>query len=176
MIALPPVDPADFIMKSGDELQKCINKYFNEIPLEEAARPEILDPKYTPDQDRYYGWVEGGAKGVGAIMTTAAKNPEATGAALEALCCYSYDGVIPVYYEINLKMKYSRDEITTQMFDIIRESRTYDLGDNIWCTIIRDVFNKPLYNQTPLASAIASQEKSINKTIADTVEQLKNNS
>ena len=49
MIALPPVDPADFIMKSGDELQKCINKYFNEIPLEEAARPEILDPKYTPD-------------------------------------------------------------------------------------------------------------------------------
>ena len=49
MIALPPVDPADFIMKPGDELQKCINKYFNEIPLEEAARPEILDPKYTPD-------------------------------------------------------------------------------------------------------------------------------
>ena len=133
-------------------------------------------PKYKEDQDRYYSWVEGGAKGIGVTITATAKNLDAVGAALEALCCYSYDGVIPVYYEINLKMKYSRDEIATQMFDIIRESRTYDLGDNIWCTIIRDVFNKPLYNQTPLASAIASQEKSINKTIADTVEQLKNNS
>ena len=63
MIALPPVDPADFIMKSGDEMQKCINKYFNEIPLEEAARPEILDPKYTPDllgtlQAEYYSALE----------------------------------------------------------------------------------------------------------------------
>ncbi len=131
-------------------------------------------PKYTEDQDRYYSWCEGGAKGIGATITTSAKNPEATGAALEALCCYSYEGVIPVYYEINLKMKYSRDEVSTQMFDIIRESRTYDLGDTIWCEIIRDVFNKPLYNQTPLASAIAEREESINKTIADAVAKLKN--
>ena len=48
MIALPPVDPADFIMKSGDEMRKCINKYLNEIPLEEAIQDEILDPKYSP--------------------------------------------------------------------------------------------------------------------------------
>ena len=131
-------------------------------------------PKYTEDQDRYYGWVEGGAKGIGAIMTTASKNPEATGAALEALCCYSYDGVIPVYYEINLKMKYSRDEIATQMFDLIRDSRTYDLGDTIWCSIIRDVFNQTFYNQRPLASEIASREEAINQKIADAVAKLKN--
>lgn len=49
MIALPPVDPADFIMRSGDEMQKCINKFFDEIPLEEAARPDILDSRYTPE-------------------------------------------------------------------------------------------------------------------------------
>ena len=38
MIALPPVDPADFIMKAGDEMRKCINKYFDEITLEEAVQ------------------------------------------------------------------------------------------------------------------------------------------
>lgn len=63
MIALPPVDPADFIMKAGDELQKCINEYFNEISLEEATRGEILDPKYTPEllsvlQAEYYKKLE----------------------------------------------------------------------------------------------------------------------
>ena len=49
MIALPPVDPADFIMKAGDAMKKCINKYFSEISLEEAARSETLDPKYAPE-------------------------------------------------------------------------------------------------------------------------------
>lgn len=63
MIALPPVDPADFIMQAGDEMQKCINKYFNEISLEDAIRAEPLDPKYAPDlldrlQAEYYGKLE----------------------------------------------------------------------------------------------------------------------
>lgn len=63
MIALPPVDPADFIMKAGDEMQKCINKLFNEVSLEEAANAEILDEKYAPDclaklQAEYYKKLE----------------------------------------------------------------------------------------------------------------------
>ena len=49
MIYVPPVDPADYIMQATDELQKCINKYFGEISLEEASKPEILDDKYSPD-------------------------------------------------------------------------------------------------------------------------------
>ncbi len=63
MIALPPVDPADFIMKAGDAMKKCINKYFSEISLEEAARSETLDPKYAPElleklQIEYYKELE----------------------------------------------------------------------------------------------------------------------
>lgn len=49
MIALPPVDPADYIMKAGDEMQNCFNKYLNVIPLEEAIQDETLDPKYSPN-------------------------------------------------------------------------------------------------------------------------------
>ena len=63
MIALPPVDPADFIMKSGDEMQRCFNKYFNEISLEDATRGELLDPKLSPAllgevRDEYCGNLE----------------------------------------------------------------------------------------------------------------------
>ena len=63
MIALPPVDPADFIMKAGDEMQNCLNKLFNEVTLEEAANPEILDAKFSPDclvklQAEYYKKLE----------------------------------------------------------------------------------------------------------------------
>ena len=63
MIALPPVDPADFIMKAGDEMRKCIDKYFNEVSLEEAANPEILDQKFAPEllgtlQAEYYRKLE----------------------------------------------------------------------------------------------------------------------
>lgn len=61
MIALPPVDPADYIMMASEEMQKCINKYFNEITLEQAARAEPLDPKCSPEmlvelQAEYY-WI-----------------------------------------------------------------------------------------------------------------------
>ena len=49
MIALPPVDPADFIMQAGDAMQNCFNKYLNVIPLEEAIQDETLDPKYSPN-------------------------------------------------------------------------------------------------------------------------------
>lgn len=63
MIALPPVDPADFIMQAGDEMQKCIDKYFNEISLDEAARGVPLEAKFSPEllaalQAEYYGALE----------------------------------------------------------------------------------------------------------------------
>ena len=63
MIALPPVDPADFIMKAGDEMQKSINEYFNEISLDDAVNAEILDEKYAPQllnklYDDYYRKLE----------------------------------------------------------------------------------------------------------------------
>lgn len=63
MIALPPVDPADFIMQAGDERQKCLFELFDEISLDDAIRAEPLDPKFSPDllgalQAKYYNELE----------------------------------------------------------------------------------------------------------------------
>ena len=130
----------------------------------------IVFPKYTAEQDRYYSWVEGGAGCIGVAVTS--QNVEAVGAALEALSCASMRDVIPIYYENNLKSKYSRDEISTQMFDEIQASRSFDLGDTIWCEQIRDYFGPVLNNHQPLASAIAKKQESFQKTIEDTIAAL----
>lgn len=46
---IKPIDPAEFMVAASNEMAKCINHHFNEISLEEAAHPEILDKQYTED-------------------------------------------------------------------------------------------------------------------------------
>jgi hypothetical protein len=53
---------------------------------------------------------------------------EAVGATMEAMCAESYRTVTPAYYEIALKKKYSRDDETSQMLDLIRSGVTFDFG------------------------------------------------
>lgn len=51
-----------------------------------------------------------------------------TGAVLEALSAESYRSVIPAYYETALKVKYTRDELSAQMIDIIHDSIQTDFA------------------------------------------------
>ncbi len=60
------------------------------------------------------------------------------------------------------------------MFDLIRDSRTYDLGDTVWEESIRGPLSILVYQGIPLASEIASREESINKTISDAVAKMRN--
>lgn len=132
----------------------------------------IVYPKYTAEQDRYYTWVEGGAKAIGISLIT--ENKEAVGALLEAMGTESLKSVIPTYYEINLKSKYSRDEMSSQMFDVIRESRSFDLGDTVWCDTVREAMGAAFQNQKPLASTIASVQKAVDAKITAAMEVLGN--
>ena len=130
----------------------------------------IVYPKYTAEQDRYYTWVEGGAKALGISLIT--QNKEAVGALLEAMGTESLKNVIPTYYEINLKAKYSRDEISSQMFDVIRESRSFDLGDTVWCAVVRENLGNAFRDKKPLASSLATIEKAVNTKIEEAMEVL----
>ncbi len=51
-----------------------------------------------------------------------------TGAITEALCAIGSRDVIPAFYEKSLKTKYSRDEDSEVMMDIIKDSIIYDIG------------------------------------------------
>lgn len=58
----------------------------------------------------------------------ATSNIENSAAVLEAMASESYRTVTPAYYEKALKVKYSRDDVSAQMFDLIKEHISFDYG------------------------------------------------
>ena len=87
-------------------------------------------PKYDETQDKYYSRIEG-CELFGAPLTNA--DPEMTSVILEAMACESRKIVIPAYYEVALKVKFTRDEESSKMLDIAFENRVFDYGDTILC-------------------------------------------
>lgn len=79
-------------------------------------------PKLDEDQAEYRSLVHDGAL-VGSVNGSS-QNLDMVGATLEALCAETYRTVTPVWYETALKVKYSRDDISSQMIDLIHDSMT----------------------------------------------------
>ena len=57
-----------------------------------------------------------------------ARNEDLSSAVMEALAIEGYYSVAPVFFEIALKVKYSSDDDSARMYDIIRQARSYDFG------------------------------------------------
>lgn len=74
-------------------------------------------PKLDESQDTYYTTIHDTAE-IGAIPITCADIDFAS-AVVQALCKESMSSVIPAYYETALKIKYARDDYSSQMIDII---------------------------------------------------------
>ena len=83
-------------------------------------------PKLDETQDRYYSYVDA-AEPLLAIPTTV-QNLEFVGAVTEGLASESYRSVTPVLYEAALKDKYSRDDLSKAMIDIIVRNRITEFG------------------------------------------------
>ena len=70
---------------------------------------------------------------------------DAVCAAMESLASLGYRNVIPVYYEIAMKTKYTRDDISSQLIDLMHNSLHADFayinnyGLNNVVTIVRDI-------------------------------------
>lgn len=83
-------------------------------------------PKYNEAQDDYYTFGHDQIT-IFAIPKTSAQRA-AAGAVLEVMCAVSRDTVIEQYYEMALKGRYSRDEESVQMLDLIRQNFLLDTG------------------------------------------------
>ncbi|MCL2814789.1 MAG: hypothetical protein FWD23_09340 [Oscillospiraceae bacterium] len=97
------------------------------------------------------------------------QNLDMTGILTEALCAESYKKVIPAFYEIALKSKYSRDDESAEMIDIIRSGLTFDFG-KVYVTelaysmnILRDLMSAKKNNFT---STFEKGERSYNSALA----------
>lgn len=86
----------------------------------------IPAPKYDTTYDKYYTNVDSGTNLF--IVPVTNSDSERTSIILEALSAEGYREVIPAYYEVALQKKYTRDDLSVQMLDIIKEGRVFDLG------------------------------------------------
>ncbi|MBQ8510222.1 MAG: extracellular solute-binding protein [Clostridia bacterium] len=83
-------------------------------------------PKFDETVEKYYTNVDAGCNLLGVPIT--AKDPECISVILEALCYEGYKNVVPTYYDVVLQTKYTRDEESPAMIDLIREGRVFDIG------------------------------------------------
>lgn len=125
-------------------------------------------PKYDENQETCHGFTHNGFS-VFAIPITC-PDTEIIGAFSEAMCSETYRSVTHAYYDIALKVKYSRDEEASGMLDLITEGIRFDFAYinnqslNSAASIFRDIF-KTSADAGKAASTIASITNTVNKAI-----------
>lgn len=127
-------------------------------------------PKWDENQDVYYSRVEGGTRFP--IVPITVTDLEFVSIIMEALACESMNTLLPAYYEVGLKGKVTRDEDSSDMIDLIYNTRVYDMGDTIWCTDIRDGKFNELFktNNRDLASTAAALDTVMAAKLAEASE------
>ena len=132
-------------------------------------------PKFNEAQDTYYSAFQYGNATVMSVPVTAS-DLERTGAILEAWAAESVDTLTRAYYEINLKGKYSRDDESSEMLDLIFSTRVIDLGLFFNWAGILDFFTVPSQKkQLDFASAYEKAEPKWIKAIEKTLDAIAEN-
>lgn len=121
-------------------------------------------PKFDEKQERYRNRISFYDTFVVPITAT---NLDRTSIIIEALTCESMNTVIPAYYDIALKTKYTRDDESQEMLDLIMVNRVLDLGDTVYVGLIRDSWlaNMFVNNQRDIVSAASKNIKTIDSTL-----------
>ena len=123
-------------------------------------------PKYDESQADYISCVHNIATLM--CLPTTCQKIDAVCAVLESMAYYSYYNVTPVYYETALKTKYTRDDISSQIIDLIHDSGMTDLA-----YVYNDGFNSDGMIMRTLiaaknkdyASYVAKREKAETKAV-----------
>ena len=133
----------------------------------------IIRPKFD-EADEYRTLVHDGTTVFCAPVTT--QKTDIIGAVCEAMAFYNYKDVTPSYYEVALKVKYARDEQTSQMLDLISKTAYTDFGYvySLLCsglTTYRDMVT----SKSQFASWYAKKEKVIAKGLNSVIDLYKEN-
>jgi len=124
-------------------------------------------PKYDEEQKEYFTVVDGGSDILTVLKT--ARNTEMIGALVEALSAESYKKLVPVYCEIALEQKGTRDKESVEMLRSILDSRVIDFGylydgGSGWVFKIKDMIKNPgaiVSIQKKLAPAMLKQYQKV---------------
>ncbi len=123
-------DAPDVVLEN--DVAVCNNAFSSDTLYYLMAKLENLDmwrdmesdyavlpfPKYDENQEKYLTLIATATQMT--YIPTTTNDATLTGKVCEALSYYSYKDVVPAYYDVALKNKYSRDENTRDMLEIIR--------------------------------------------------------
>lgn len=148
---------------AGNEKIRDMESDFYIIPL----------PKFDDTQENYRVNQYDGVPIYGIPTTLAIDKIPMIASVLEAMCSMTSKMVIPAYYDVALKNKYSRDMTTAQMIDLIHDSITADFcfywGDSVGG--LMNFFYDNIQNEE-IASALKRSDKVWNKTLDMLIKKL----
>ena len=105
-----------------------------------------------------------------------AKNADMSAAVLECFASESYRQVSPAYFETALKVKYSRDDETSQMFDLIKSSVTFSFATSFTMAINdpQNTFKQRVSDlESDWASYMATWKPAAEEKLSKTLETIK---
>lgn len=132
---------SDYAIMSTDNSNEVSNAFLNQhfvfcLDSLEQASNSLRDadfsygvlptPKWDEAQENYI--TAASYTGSMYAIPTDAKNPDLSSAVIEALASEGYYRVAPAFFETALKVKYSSDDDSARMYDIIKGSIMYDFG------------------------------------------------
>lgn len=98
-------------------------RVFREMTADFGLLPH---PKYDENQQNYYTFMIDTVPAFGIPITVS--DAERSGAFMDAFTAVSSEVIMPAYYKISLEGKFTRDEDSIEMLDIIREGCVFDLA------------------------------------------------
>jgi len=118
-------------------------------------------PKYDSEQGNYVTVL--GNPFTSYAIPQICENPEMCAAILECYASESYRQLTPEIFEITMKAKYAKDSTAGQMYDIARETVTFDIGR---------IFSNVLIPQNKFRKMISENTNDWASTVATTTDLL----
>jgi len=130
-------------------------------------------PKYDENQQNYHTLSQD-AYSLFCIPKNAG-DLEMIGAVTEAMAAESYFSVTPAFFETAMKYKYSTDENSIEMLDIIRSGALFNFGfvNSVSCENMIHIFRAMVKNNTPYTSLYAKNESKYQAALTKLVEAYK---
>lgn len=122
-------------------------------------------PKYDEEQDGYRSQIATSSSAL--YLEKTAKDTVQLGTVMEALGFYSWQNVVPAYYETALNYKYARDKDVQQMLAIVRDNATTNI-DFSYNVIF---WTNDVINAAGEGKEIASWYAGIRKTVEKTLQK-----
>lgn len=143
-----------------DRAVSAIKHFGGDVEIDFGVVPA---PKWEKDQEDYYTCA-GNPFTLYGIVTNSS-DPNMAAAVLECWAYNAYNITTPAVFEVSMKTRYAKDSETAQMYDLIRDGVTFDLG-RIYGITLQDMtqtlYRNAMTNRTQWSRTKISKGKLLN--------------